>query len=112
MKDAWAELVTAGKGGRREEKGPTGFLAVPSEGTCPVCGETSGFYSCLTPLAWDLECLLLAWPLEEGAGPHQGAPLPILLGSTELLQNRLWVTFASTHCPGALRPRCFHRSSP
>lgn len=88
-------IVTVGsvcRGGQ----GPAGFLAVSSESTC--VGVIPGSHFGLTPLAWDLECLLLAWLSEEAAASYQGAPLPTLLDSTELLQRRLWVTWQSTDC--------------
>ena len=63
-----------------------------------------GFHFGLTPLAWDLDCLLLAWLSEEAAGSYQGAPRPTLLDSTELLQKRLWVILQSTDCQVPLGP--------
>ena len=84
-----------------EEDGPAGFLAVPSE---YLCGVIPGSHFGLTPLAWDLECLLLAWLSEEAAASYQGALLPTVFNSTELLQKRLRVALQGTDCQVPLGP--------
>lgn len=95
-------MVTAGKVDRREEKGPTAFLAAPLEDGLPCLrGNTCILFPpCLTSYGTWLDSLLFV----RSPKPLAGVPRPVLLGSMACLLKGSGSLWQSTCRPGASGP--------